>query len=258
MSDEEKEPEGRDEEQLETGASKPPGADSGTEESPSTTVPQQEKGPGKEAESSQSGSAAGSADQAKAADKPEKPAKKPVKKPVKKKGLAYQDLENDALLEQLKERFGEAMISGQSFLDQATYTVSLDCLYDLMIFLRDSAEWEFDYLVDLTALDYLGDEKRFCMVYHLYSNQSQKLIRVKSRLEEDEVVPSVTSIWSTSGWMEREVYDLFGIEFSGHGNLKRILLPEDWHGHPLRKDYDIKLQDQAWIKKHLDIRKTPA
>ena len=187
---------------------------------------------------------------------PEKPAK-PAPKAAKKKGLSYEDLEDDALLNRLKEKFSEGISSGQSFLNQPTYSVSVDCLYDVMVELKDSPDWDFDYLVDLTALDYLEDEERFCMVYHLYSYKHGKLIRVKARIAEEEVVPSVTSIWKTAGWMEREVYDLFGIEFSGHDDLKRILLPDDWHGHPLRKDYDIKLQDQAWIKKHLHIRKTP-
>jgi len=188
---------------------------------------------------------------------PEKAAKPAPPKAAKKKVLSYQDLEEDTLLNRLKEKFSEGIVSGQSFLNQPTYTVSVDCLYDVMVELKDSPDWDFDYLIDLTALDYLGDEKRFCMVYHLYSYKHDRLIRIKARILEEEVVPSMTSIWKTAGWMEREVYDLFGIEFSGHDDLKRILLPDDWHGHPLRKDYDIKLQDQAWIKKHLHIRKTP-
>ena len=110
----------------------------------------------------------------------------------------------------------------------------------------------------MTALDYLGDEQRFCLVYQLYSYKLGRLIRIKTRAAEGEVVPSVSSIWKTADWLEREVYDLFGIEFSGHPDLRRILLPDDWHGYPLRKDYDIKLQDQAWISSHLKIRKTPA
>ena len=188
---------------------------------------------------------------------PEKAAKPAPPKAARKKVLSYEDLEEDTLLQKLKEKFSEHIFSAQSFLHQPIYTVSVDCLYDVMIELKDSPDWDFDYLVDLTALDYLGDDKRFCMVYHLYSYKNGKLIRIKARISEEEVVPSVTSIWKTADWMEREVYDLFGIEFSGHDNLKRILLPDDWHGHPLRKDYDIKLQDQAWIKKHLHIRKTP-
>ena len=189
---------------------------------------------------------------------PKKAAKPAPPKAAKKKVLSYEDLEEDTLLQKLKEKFSEGIVSGQSFLKQPTYTVSVDCLYDVMMELKDSPDWDFDYLIDLTALDYLGDEQRFCMVYHLYSYKHDRLIRIKARISEEEAVPSVTSIWKTANWMEREVYDMFGIDFSGHDDLKRILLPDDWHGHPLRKDYDIKLQDQAWIKKHLNIIKTPA
>ena len=167
------------------------------------------------------------------------------------------DLVDDPLLESLQEKFSEGILSGQSFLDQATYTVSLGVLYDVLIHLRDDTGSDYDYLVDLTALDYLGDETRFCMVYHLYSHPKKSFIRVRCGVAEGESVPSVISVWRTADWMEREVYDLFGIDFSDHPNLKRILLPDDWHGHPLRKDYDIKLQDQVWIKEHLQIRKTP-
>ena len=188
---------------------------------------------------------------------PGKSAKSTPSRAAKKKVLSYEDLEDDLLLQKLNEQFSDGILSGQSFLDQPIYTVSMECFSDVMLQLRDNPEWDFDYLVDVTALDYLGDEKRFCMVYHLYSHKHAKLIRIKVRISEEEVVPSVSSIWRTADWMEREVYDLFGIEFSGHDNLTRILLPDDWHGHPLRKDYDIKLQDQAWINKHLHITKTP-
>ncbi len=158
---------------------------------------------------------------------PEKAAKPVPPKPARKKVLSYEDLEDDTLLQRLKEKFSEGIFSAQSFLHQPTYTVSADCLYDVMVELKDSPDWDFDYLIDLTALDYLGDEKRFCMVYHLYSYKHDRLIRIKARILEEEVVPSMTSIWKTAGWMEREVYDLFGIEFSGHDDLKRILLPDD-------------------------------
>ncbi len=193
---------------------------------------------------------------AKPAPKPSAARKPPLRRPVK--GPTYEDLdESDELLADLQERFPEAGISGQVFLDQPIYNVPFNALFDVLIHLRDDPRWNFDYLVDLTALDYLGDELRFCLVYHLYSYPDGPLIRVKSRLEAGEVAPSVTPIWKTADWLEREVYDMFGIEFSGHPDLKRILLPEDWHGYPLRKDYDIKLQDQSWIRKHLRIRKVP-
>ena len=226
---------------------------------PSPSAGAQEK-PDKPAESSPT---------AGAKEKTEKPAKpgpsaagkektdKPPARPAKKKVPTYEDLVDDPLLKRLQERFSDDILSGQSFLDQATYTVSLGVLHDLLLLLRDDADSDYDYLVDLTALDYLGDEKRFCLVYHLYSHKRKSLIRVRCAVAEGESVPSVSSVWKTANWMEREVYDLFGIDFSGHPDLKRILLPDDWHGYPLRKDYDIKLQDQAWIREHLQIRKTP-
>jgi NADH-quinone oxidoreductase subunit C len=180
-----------------------------------------------------------------------------VKKPPVKKGPSYEDLIDDPLLKDLRERFPNGVVSGQSFLEQPIYTVTLEVLADVMPYLRNSDQWAFNYLVDLTCLDYIGDEKRFCMVYHLYSYKSGQLIRIKARASAGEMVPSMTSIWRTADWLEREAYDMFGIEFAGHPDLRRILLPDDWLGYPLRKDYDIKLQDQAWIRNHLRIRKVP-
>ena len=175
----------------------------------------------------------------------------------RKKGPSYEDLKDDVLLEGLKKQFPGEILSGQSFLGQSIYTVKPGALYDVMLALRDHSESPFDYMIDVSALDYLGDQERFLMVYQLYSYSAKKLLRVKSRFAEGDPVPSMTSIWKTADWLEREVYDMFGILFSGHPDLKRILLPDDWHGFPLRKDYDIKLQDQSWIRNHLKIRKTP-
>jgi len=187
---------------------------------------------------------------------PAKDKPSPIPK-VKKKVPSYEDVDDDPVFQKLNEKVAASILSVQSFLDQSIYTVSLDGLYEFMVDLRDNSDLDFNYLVDVTALDYLGDEQRFCLVYQLYSYKLGSLIRIKARAAESEVVPSVSSIWKTANWLEREVYDLFGIEFSGHPDLRRILLPDDWHGYPLRKDYDIKLQDQAWINSHLKIRKTP-
>ena len=186
-----------------------------------------------------------------------RPLRKRRPRKARKKGPSYEDLKDDALLEGLKKQFPGEILSGQSFLGQSIYTVKPGVLYDVMLSLRDHSESPFDYMIDISALDYLGDQERFLMVYQLYSYATKRLLRVKSRFAEGDPVPSMTSIWKTSDWLEREVYDMFGILFSGHPDLKRILLPEDWHGFPLRKDYDIKLQDQSWIRNHLKIRKTP-
>lgn len=186
-----------------------------------------------------------------------RPLRKRRPRKARKKGPSYEDLKDDALLEGLKKQFPGEILSGQSFLGQSIYTVKPGVLYDVMLSLRDHSESPFDYMIDISALDYLGDRERFLMVYQLYSYATKRLLRVKSRFAEGDPVPSMTSIWKTADWLEREVYDMFGILFSGHPDLKRILLPEDWHGFPLRKDYDIKLQDQSWIRNHLKIRKTP-
>ncbi|RPJ86995.1 MAG: NADH-quinone oxidoreductase subunit C [Acidobacteria bacterium] len=186
-----------------------------------------------------------------------KPKPAAAKKPPVKKGPSYEDLTDDPLLKDLRERFPDGILSGQTFLGQPIYTVSLNVLTEVMVYLRQSDQWAFDYLVDLTCLDYIGDEKRICMVYHLYSHKSGRLIRIKARAAADEMVPSMAPFWRTADWLEREAYDMFGVEFSGHPDLRRILLPDDWLGYPLRKDYDIKLQDQAWIRNHLRIRKVP-
>jgi len=178
------------------------------------------------------------------------------RRPPRKKGPIYETLEGDSLAGALSEHLGEGALSAQSFLKQKIYTVDRQQLLEAMVFLRDNEA--FDYLVDVTVLDYLGDKSRWCLVYHLYSHSRNTLIRIKSRLDEGEVAPSMTSIWKSANWMEREAFDMFGIHFAGHPDLKRILLPHDWHGHPLRKDYDIKLQDQSWIRKHLKIRKVPS
>ncbi len=222
--------------------------------------PPQDNPPAKEnteAQAPEKEAAPATPDSKEAAEEKASPAaEKPKPKPKAKKP-AYEDMEEDVLLDSLKGQFPQGIVSGQVFLEQSIYNVTLDRLYDVMLYLRDHGEFSFDYLVDLTALDYLGDEERFVLVYQLYSYQTSRLIRVKARLPEDEPAPSVTSIWRTANWLEREVYDMFGIEFSGHPELRRILLPDDWRGYPLRKDYDIKLQDQTWIKNHLRMRKLP-
>ena len=223
------------------------------EEKPKQEPEEQEP---EEAAGSKEGSTVAKEGEEKSPAKAKPTATGPAKKA--KKGPAYEDLDDDPVFQKLREKFPAVVLSVQVFLEQVICTVSLDGLYELMVDLRDDPELDFNYLIDLTALDYLGDEERFCLVYQIYSYKLGRLIRVKARASEGEVVPSVSSVWKTADWLEREVYDLFGIEFSGHPDLRRILLPDDWHGYPLRKDYDIKLQDQAWIKSHLQIRKTPS
>src|SRR5256885_717199 len=111
----------------------------------------------------------------------------------------------------------------------------------------------FRSLADLTAVDWPKREKRFDVVLNLYSFAKNERLRLKVWAADAEEVPSVVGVWPTVNWQEREVFDMFGIVFSGHPDLKRILLPDEWQGYPLRKDYDILQQDTAWVRENLGI-----
>ena len=109
----------------------------------------------------------------------------------------------------------------------------------------------FDFLVDLTAVDYPNRSPRFDLIYVLYSFERNERTIVKTQV--DDTALSVTHLYPAANWLEREVFDMFGIRFEGHPNLKRILMPEDWEGHPLRKEYPIAQPDDAWIAKNLEM-----
>jgi NADH-quinone oxidoreductase subunit C len=111
----------------------------------------------------------------------------------------------------------------------------------------------YDFLVDLTAVDYPKRERRFELVYLLHSFESNFRVRVKTHVADGETVDSITDIYPGANWLEREVFDMFGIGFRGHPDLKRILLPEDWSGHPLRKDTSILAMDNDWVQRNLGI-----
>lgn len=120
--------------------------------------------------------------------------------------------------------------------------VAKEAVPEIMRFLRDDKRTDFKMLADLTAVDRLklNIQPRFQMVYHLYSLRLKHRLRIKAHVsEEDLVVPSLVSVWPVANWFEREVWDMFGIRFSGHPNLKRILMYEEFKGHPLRKDYPV-------------------
>ena len=155
-------------------------------------------------------------------------------------------------MDALKEKFGEEIVKSYSFIGQNQIVVKKTRLTEIMTFLRDNSLTPFDYLSDETAVHWPKEEE-FEIVYNLYSFAKNEYVRVKARLKEWEEIESVAIVWSTADWLEREVYDMFGVRYANHPNLKRILLPEDWVGFPLRKDYDIRLQDVDWVRKHLGI-----
>ena len=109
------------------------------------------------------------------------------------------------------------------------------------VLLRDNADCPFNYLSDVTCVDWYPSDPRFEVVYHLLSLSKKERVRLKVRLsDESPVVESVTSVWPSANYFEREVFDLFGVRFTGHPYLRRLLMPEDWQGHPLRKDYPVE------------------
>jgi NADH-quinone oxidoreductase subunit C len=137
-----------------------------------------------------------------------------------------------------------------------TVIVGLDRLVEVATCLRDAPEGTFDFCSDVTATDWPARTgKRFDLVYCLYSTRHRHRVRMKARAGEGDVVPSVTAVWPAANWLEREVFDMFGVRFSSHPDLRRILMPEDWQGHPQRKDYPLEgpgelilESPQEWLK----------
>jgi NADH-quinone oxidoreductase subunit C len=110
----------------------------------------------------------------------------------------------------------------------------------------------FDFCSDVTASDWPQRPQRFDVIYSLYSIRDRQRVRVKVRAAEQEPVPSVTGIWPAANWLEREVYDMFGVRFTGHPDLRRMLMPEDWQGHPQRKDYPLEGPGELLMESPLD------
>jgi len=141
----------------------------------------------------------------------------------------------------IRERFPGEVLGGREHAGQRTVWVRRDRILDLLRFLRD--ECGFDMLTDLTAVDHLGRGRpeRFAVVYQLCSVAGWERARLEAFVpESDPVIDSASGLWKAAPWAEREVWDLFGIRFRGHPDLKRILLPDDYEGHPLRKDYPLR------------------
>jgi NADH-quinone oxidoreductase subunit C len=155
-----------------------------------------------------------------------------------------------ALVAKLKGQFGSG-VEALTYLGQNYLQVDRSLIPNILQILRD--EEQFDYCVDVTAVHYPKRERQFDVLWILYSFARNERVRVKTQIAEGEHIPSAVSIWPTVNWLEREAYDMFGIQFDGHPELKRILLPDGWKGHPLRKDYGIIQQDQEWVQINLGI-----
>jgi NADH-quinone oxidoreductase subunit C len=154
------------------------------------------------------------------------------------------------MVEKYKRQYGSGL-EAQTYLGQNYFSVDRSLIPDFLKLLRD--EEQFDYCVDITAVHYPKREKQFDVVWILYSFPRNERVRVKTQIGDGESIPSAVPIWATANWLEREVYDMFGVKFDGHPDLKRILLPDGWKGFPLRKDYGILQQDKEWVQINLGI-----
>ena len=154
------------------------------------------------------------------------------------------------LQEKLTKQFGSGL-QALTYLGQNYLEVDRSLIPTILQMLRD--EDQFDYCVDLTAVHYPKREKQFDIVWILYSFARNERVRVKTQIADGDHIPSVVSLWAAANWLEREAFDMFGIQFDGHPDLRRILLPDGWKGYPLRKDYGIIQQDDEWVQINLGI-----
>ncbi|MDA8431639.1 MAG: NADH-quinone oxidoreductase subunit C [Nitrospiraceae bacterium] len=152
------------------------------------------------------------------------------------------------IAEKIKGIFPEETLQIREFRGQVSVTLKKDRIRDICRYLHDEPDLFFDYLVDLCGADYLGKKDvRFEVVYHLYSIKHRHAVRLKAEVpEEDPSIDSVMPVWVGVNWHERECYDMFGIVFKDHPDLRRVLLPEDWEGYPLRKDYPVTGTEKEW------------
>ena len=143
--------------------------------------------------------------------------------------------------ERIKNKFPHEVLDISQFHDQVSVTVRREKIIDICRYLYEDPDIRMDYLSDLCGVDYPGREFRFEVVYNLYSLKYRHRIRIKALVPANNPsIDSVVSIWNGANWHEREACDMFGVVFNGHPDLRRILMPEDWEGYPLRKDYPLE------------------
>lgn len=152
------------------------------------------------------------------------------------------------IAEKIKEKFPEEVLNIKEFRGQVSVTLKRGRVLEVCRYLHDDPALFFDYLSDVCGVDYLGKkEARFEVVYHIYSIKHRHMIRLKAEVpEKDPTIDSVVPVWTGANWHEREAFDMCGIVFKGHPDLRRILMPEDWEGHPLRRDYPVKGPEKEW------------
>ena len=147
---------------------------------------------------------------------------------------------NQQILDKLKQQFGAAILESGEFRGELTVVVPKDRIIDVCRFLKNDQEFQFDLLADLCGIDMYTPQKRFGVIYNLFSLKIRHRIRLKTFTEEnDPVVPTVSGVWATANWHERETFDMFGIQFKGHPDLRRVYMPDEFEHFPLRKDFPL-------------------
>jgi NADH-quinone oxidoreductase subunit C len=144
----------------------------------------------------------------------------------------------------LREKFGsdveDVRMPGEAPTDVPIVYVKRQSIIDVLRFVKSEPGFEYEFLSDLTASDESPAEQRFEVIYNLFALNKGPRIRLKVRLREDEPIPTAIPVWKGADWAEREVWDMFGVKFEGHPDLRRILMDDRWQGHPLRKDYPLR------------------
>ncbi len=149
-------------------------------------------------------------------------------------------MEAKKILDDLKKKFPEKIIGISAYFGDDIVIIDKNSLIDIAKFLKNDP-YAFDLLLDLTCVDYKGQKERFQMVYHFFSIKHNLRLRIKASLsEEDLSINSLTAFWKNANWLEREIYDMFGVHFNGHPDLRRIFMYEGFEGYPLRKDYPLR------------------
>ena len=162
-------------------------------------------------------------------------------------------MEPAAIIDVLQPLVPGAVFEPGRSIDFATIYVPADRLVETCRVLRDNPALDFKVLAEITAADYLPHEPRFEVVYHLLSVSKRLRLRLKVRVGAGDALPTVQNVWRGAGWLEREVWDMFGIVFDGHDDLRRLLMPEDWEGHPARKDYPVQIRKAAQTYEPLEV-----
>jgi NADH-quinone oxidoreductase subunit C len=153
---------------------------------------------------------------------------------------------------ELQHRFPDGVLECSTYLEQNFTIVRPEVAIEVLDWLK--REKRFDTIVDITAVDYpKREESRFDLIYILYSHPRNERLRIKTRIADGYEPATAVPVYAGANWLEREIYDMFGIRFAGHPDLRRILLPEDWRGFPLRKDTSILAMDQQWVHDNLGI-----